>query len=175
MRIDVGHIMAGALAGVLALVSAGVLSGAERHVMGPRVPADKLDEARTLTSPLPHSPELIEKGKALYEAKGGCVNCHGKEGRGDGPIAGELNPSPRNFHHHGFWRHRTAGEIFWVIKNGSPATAMIGFGSQLSDEEIWTVIRYLGTFAGGHGPRGGGQRGPRGGGGECCAQQEQTP
>jgi len=148
---------------------------AERHPMPPRVPDDKLAEARALTSPLPDSPDVTEKGKVLYEGKGGCVNCHGKEGRGDGPVAGELNPSPRNFHHHGFWRHRTEGEIFWVIKNGSPGTAMIGFNGQLTDEEIWTVMRYLRTFSGGHGPRGGGRRGPMGGGDECCAQQEQTP
>lgn len=160
-----------ALAGVLAFGGAHALFGAERHPMPPRVPAEKLAEARALTSPLPDSPELIEKGKALYEGKGGCVNCHGKEGRGDGPVARELDPSPRNFHHHGFWRHRTDGEIFWVIKNGSPGTAMIGFGSQLTDEEIWTVIEYLRSFADGRGPHGMGRRGPRGGGTppeECC-------
>ena len=84
--------------------------------------------------------------------------------------------SPRNFHHHGFWRHRTEGEIFWVIKHGSPGTSMIGLGSQLSDEEIWTVMRYLRTFTGGHGPRGGmGRRGPRDGDSECCSDQERTP
>ena len=94
----------------------------------------------------------MEQGRALYEGKGGCFNCHGKGGMGDGPAAAALNPSPRNFHHRGFWRHRTEGEIFWVIKHGSPGTAMIGFGSQLSDEEIWTVIRYLGTFGEVRGP-----------------------
>jgi mono/diheme cytochrome c family protein len=168
--------MAGGLAGALALFSAGMLSAEERHMMPPRVPADRLDEARAMKSPLPDSSDLIEKGKALYEGKGGCVNCHGKEGRGDGPVARELDPSPRNFHHHGFWRHRTDGEIFWVIKNGSPGTAMIGFNGQLTDEEIWTVMRYLRTFAGAHGPRGGmGRRGPEGSKGECCEKQEQTP
>lgn len=137
-------------------------TAAERHMMPPRVPADKLAEARALTNPVPSSPEMAEKGKALYEGKGGCVTCHGKSGLGDGPAAAALNPSARNFHHHGFWRHRTEGEIFWVIKNGSPGTAMIGFGSQLSDEEIWTVIRYLRTFGERRGPHRGMGPGPRG-------------
>jgi mono/diheme cytochrome c family protein len=159
-----------------AIMVGGVVSGEERHPMPPRVPADKLAEARALTSPLPDSPDVVEKGKTLYEGKGGCVNCHGKEGRGDGPVARELSPSPRNFHHRGFWRHRTEGEIFWVIKHGSPGTAMIGFNGQLTDEEIWTVMRYLRTFAGARGPQGGmGRRGPEGGKGECCEKQEQTP
>ena len=43
---------------------------AERHMMQPRVPADKLAEARALTSPLPNSPEIVEQGKALYNGKG---------------------------------------------------------------------------------------------------------
>lgn len=140
---------------VLLIGGALPVSAGERHMMPSPVPADQLAAARVLKSPLPVSPEVTEKGKALYAGKGGCVNCHGKDGRGDGPAAGQLNPSPRNFHHHGFWRHRTEGEIFWVIKHGSPGTAMVGFGSQLTDEEIWTVIHYLRTLAESHGPRGG--------------------
>ena len=136
---------------IMAMIVAGPAVAAERHIMHPRVPADKLAEARALTSPLPDSPEIVEKGKALFEGKGTCFNCHGMDGGGNGPAAAQLDPSPRNFHHHGFWRHRTEGEIFWVIKNGSPGTAMIGFGPVLSDEEIWSVIQYERTFAGGHG------------------------
>lgn len=149
------------------------VDAAEQHMMAPRVPPDKLQEARALQNPLPDSSETIEKGKTLYAGKGGCFNCHGKSGQGDGPAAVGLDPSPRNFHHHGFWRHRTEGELFWVIKNGSAGTSMIGFGTVLSDEEIWSVIRYLRTFAGSHEPgegmgpgRGMGRMGGRGDG--CC-------
>jgi mono/diheme cytochrome c family protein len=153
---------------------------AEQHMMQPRVPADKLAEARSLASPLPDSPETVEKGKALYNGKGTCVNCHGQSGAGDGPVAASLNPSPRNFQHHGFWRHRTEGEIFWVIKHGSPGTSMIGFGGVLTDEEIWAIIQYEQRFAGEHGPgrgmgprRGMGGMGPGGAG--CCADQDPKP
>jgi len=170
---------------------------AERHMMQPRVPADKLAEARALTSPLPSSPEIVAQGKALYNGKGACFNCHGKDGDGNGPVAAKLDPSPRNFQHHGFWRHRTEGEIFWVIKNGSVGTSMVGFGGQLTDEEIWSIIQYERSFAGEHGPgmmehgagmgpmmgpsgrrgmEGMGQHGPRGGmgphEGQCCDRSE---
>jgi mono/diheme cytochrome c family protein len=120
-------------------------------MMMPRVPADKLEEARALTSPLSPSPDIVEKGKAIYEDKGGCVNCHGGSGRGDGPGAATLKPPPRVFRSHGFWRHRSEGEIFWVIKYGSPGTGMIPFGGMLSDEEIWTVMQYERSFAAGNG------------------------
>ena len=124
----------------------------ERNLMEPRVPADKLAEARALTNPLPNEPDVIEKGKALYNRKGTCSNCHGSTGRGDGIAAMGLEPSPRNFHDHGFWRHRTDGEIFWVIKHGSPGTAMIVLDDVLTDEEIWAIIRYEQSLAGDHGP-----------------------
>jgi mono/diheme cytochrome c family protein len=155
---------------VLVGATASQAESAERHLMSPRVPADKLAEARALTSPLPDSPEIVEKGKSLYNGKGTCFNCHGKDGAGNGPAAIGLDPTPRNFHHRGFWRHRTEGEIFWVIKHGSPGTSMVGFGDRLSDEEIWTIIQYERSFAGEHGRgrmgHGGGMgpmRGPRGG------------
>lgn len=125
---------------------------AERHMMQPVVPADKLAEARALRNPLAHSSEVIEQGKSVYNGKGGCVTCHGIDGDGKGPGAVSMNPAPRNFQHHGFWRHRTEGEVFWAIKYGSPGTAMIAFGSVLSDEEIWALIQYERTFAGKHGP-----------------------
>ncbi len=157
---------------VLVLAWSSLASAAERNIMMPRVPADQLSAARALKSPLPSSPEALARGKALYEGKGTCVNCHGPNGRGDGVAAANLDPSPRNFRHHGFWRHRTEGEVFWVIKNGSPGTGMLPFGGLLTDEEMWTVIRYERSFAGEHGPGMG--MGPRGRGGmgmspgSCC-------
>jgi mono/diheme cytochrome c family protein len=132
-----------------------------QQMMMPRVPADKLEEARAMTSPLSQSPEIMEQGKAIYEGKGTCANCHGVNGRGDGPGAANLNPSPRVFRSRGFWMHRTEGEIFWVIKYGSPGTSMIPFGGLLSDDEIWTVMQYERSFSegsqGGGGPEGGGR------------------
>lgn len=137
---------------VLVLAIADSAGAAERHMMQPRVPADKLAEARALKSPLSSSPEVIERGKALYHGKGTCFTCHGADGNGKGTAAANLNPAPRNFQHHGFWRHRTEGELFWVIKHGSPGTAMAGFGQVLSDEEMWALIQYERTFARRHGP-----------------------
>jgi mono/diheme cytochrome c family protein len=138
---------------LIVVVSLAIPTGAaERPMMQPRVPVDKLAEARALTSPLSSSPEIVEQGKALYNGKGACFNCHGKDGGGNGPLAAQLNPSPRNFQHHGFWRHRTEGEIFWVIKNGSVGTSMVGFGGQLTDVEIWSIIQYMHSLAGEHGP-----------------------
>ena len=147
-----------ALVAVTMLCVALPAGAAERHMMQSVVPADKLAEARALKSPLSNTPAVIEQGKAVYNGKGGCVTCHGIDGDGNGPAAASMNPSPRNFQHHGFWRHRAEGEVFWAIKYGSSGTAMIAFGSVLSDNEIWAVIQYEQTFAGVHGPGMKGQR-----------------
>ncbi len=154
-----------------ASVSASDRMGKGHGAMRPRVPADQLAEARQLTSPLPHSPETIERGKALYAGKGTCINCHGPEGAGNGPTAAQLNPPPRNFQHRGFWCHRTEGELFWVVKHGSAGTGMIGFGVQLTDEEIWALIHYERTFAKGSGHRRG--MGRQGGMGHRDARGDQ--
>lgn len=148
---------------IIVVLSLAIPVGAEeRHLMQSLVPADKLAEARAFTSPLQRSPEIVAQGQALYNGKGACFNCHGKDGSGNGPVAAQLDPSPRNFQHHGFWRHRTEGEIFWVIKHGSAGTGMIGFDGQLTDEEIWTIIQYERSFAGEHGPGMMGHDGGRG-------------
>lgn len=147
---------------VILLFMPNVLLAQGQEMMRPRVPADKLEEARALKNPLVATAEIIEKGKALYEGKGMCINCHGASGHGDGPAAANLIPPPRVFRSHGFWQHRTEGEIFWVIKNGSPGTSMISFGGLLSDEEIWTVMQYERSFVHGHGPRARDERGPMG-------------
>lgn len=137
---------------VASLCFAVVAGAAERHMMQSVVPADKLAEARALKNPLTTTPEVIENGKSVYNGKGGCVTCHGIDGDGKGPAAASMNPSPRNFQHHGFWRHRTEGEVFWAIKYGSPGTAMIAFGSILSDKEIWALIQYARAFETRHRP-----------------------
>jgi mono/diheme cytochrome c family protein len=168
---------------LLWFISGGVVSfsgAAEQHMMESRVPRDKLAEAKALVSPFQDSPEILAKGKALYEGKGTCVNCHGQSGAGDGPVSASLNPAPRNFRHHGFWRHRTEGEIFWVIKFGSPGTSMIGFEGVVTNEEIWALIQYEQRFAGEHGPRSGmgprrGKGGMGPGGDGCCTDPDSKP
>src|SRR4026208_1286540 len=100
---------------ICARVSLPAAAGAaERHMMQPRVPDEKLAEARAITSPLPSSPEIVERGKALYNGKGTCFNCHGKDGGGDGPLAAQINPSPRNLQHYGFWCQPSDGAHSWA-------------------------------------------------------------
>jgi hypothetical protein len=39
------------------------------------------------------------------------------------------------------------GELLWILKNGSPGTAMVSFIPQvLSEDEAWHVILYVRSF-----------------------------
>ncbi len=121
----------------------------EKNPIEPRVPPNERRDARALKNPIPKTPENIAKGKAIYEGKGTCFNCHGTSGKGDGPAGAILNPTPRNFTNPKFHKNRTDGEMFWVIKNGSAGTGMVPLiGTAITEEEAWFVILYERSFEG---------------------------
>ncbi|MFQ5597942.1 MAG: c-type cytochrome [Nitrospiria bacterium] len=129
---------------LLAAISMTSISFAEEADLSiRRVPLEKLEKIKALSNPFPATPENIAKGKDLYDNKGTCFTCHGKSGRGDGLAAPGFDPSPRNFTNTAFHAMRTDGELFWVIQNGIPGTAMMPMvGSVITEEEAWLVLLY---------------------------------
>ncbi|HEX5647072.1 MAG TPA: c-type cytochrome, partial [Nitrospira sp.] len=107
------------------LLSASVVGAEEKDPLKTRVPADQLADAKANKNPTASTPESIAKGKALYEGKGTCFNCHGKNGDGQGEAGKILNPSPRDFTNCKFHKKRKDGELLWIIKNGSAGTGMV--------------------------------------------------
>jgi len=125
--------------------------GADPDVLRPRVPKDQIEAARAVTNPLPATPEMIAKGKVLFEGKAFCRACHGQEGKGIlGPDIepGSLKgPLPRNFTDKAWQARRTDGELFWILKNGSPGTDMGPFiPLVVTEEEAWQLILYVRSF-----------------------------
>ncbi len=123
--------------------------GADEAVLKPRVPPDQIDEAKTWKNPLPLTEETVEKGKALFHGKAFCVTCHGRDGKGLSDIEGLRGKLPRNFTDKVWQQARTDGELFWILKNGSPGTDMASFVPLiLTEEEAWQVLTYVRSFAG---------------------------
>ncbi len=121
--------------------------GADEAVLRSRVPADKIEEARTWTNPFEATPENIDTGRGLFHGKAFCVTCHGKEGKGLGDIPGLVGKLPRNFTDRVWQAARTDGELFWILKNGSPGTDMASFVPLvLTEEEAWHVLLYVRSF-----------------------------
>src|SRR5205809_567295 len=131
----------------LMFVAATAVVAEERDPLKPRVPPDQIADAKALKNPIANTPENVAKGKALFEGKGTCFNCHGKEGKGDGPAGQILNPSPRNFTNCKFHKKRKDGEFFWVIKNGSAGTGMVPLiPAAINEDEARTIINYERSF-----------------------------
>ncbi|TKS63738.1 MAG: hypothetical protein EWM73_01128 [Nitrospira sp.] len=141
------------LSAMLALVT--IAAGAPREPTEHRVPPSAMKEALSYKAPFGEArtaePEIVAAGKKLYEGKGGCVLCHGISGKGDGPAAHMHQQPPRDFTNCAVQNEREDGELFWVIKYGSPNTGMQPLiPSLLSEEEGWKVVAYVRTFCTAH-------------------------
>ena len=139
-----------ALASLL-IVGVSGSNATERDPLQPRVPLKLLEDVRTLENPIAPTPQNIRVGKELYDGFALCSQCHGFGGKGDGAVAINrgLDPSPRDFTNPEFHAARTDGELFWVVNNGSPGTAMpkmTGPG-MINEEQAWYVINYIRTFS----------------------------
>jgi mono/diheme cytochrome c family protein len=138
------------LSGLLASFVVAQAEAADPEVLRPRVAPDQLEAARAVTNPLPTSPDMIAKGKALFEGKAFCRACHGQDGKGLGSDIkpGSLKgPLPRDFTDRDWQAARKDGELFWILKNGSKGTAMASFiPLVLTEEEAWQVLLYVRSF-----------------------------
>ena len=111
----------------------------------PRKTAKAPDEFLAKTNPLPASAEAIQAGKILYLKTAqpvACAMCHGEQGDGKGIMGAALVPPPRNFTCGSMMKDIPDGQLFWIIKNGSPETGMMSFAG-LPEEQVWQVIQYI--------------------------------
>ena len=85
-----------------------------------------------------------DNGKVVYESMG-CTFCHGHQGSGDGLMAAEMDPKPRDFTNIVKMSRISDATMFYNIRNGIPGSAMPAWG--LTDTQIGDVIDYIRTFA----------------------------
>ena len=106
-----------------------------------KAPADFLSK----TNPFPNSDATIQAGKTLFLQTAqpvACAMCHGDKGNGQGFMGAGLIPPPRNFTCGSMMKDIPDGQLFWIIKNGSPGTGMMSFAG-LPDEQVWELIHYV--------------------------------
>jgi len=104
---------------------------------------------RNMQNPLPQIAENVKAGKILFQQTAkplACMNCHGTQGDGQGPMGAALDPRPRNFTCGETMKDISDGQLFWIIKNGSIGTGMMAF-SGMPDNQIWQLIQYIRTLA----------------------------
>ena len=110
-----------------------------------QAPPEDLNKA----NPIPATPAHVQAGKKLYleTAKPlACAQCHGNKGDGQGMMGAALVPPPRNFTCGKTMKELPDGQLFWIIKNGSPGTGMMSFAG-MPDNEVWELIHYIRSLA----------------------------
>ncbi|MDX2250856.1 MAG: c-type cytochrome [Nitrospira sp.] len=125
-------------------------SGGEGAVcVQPRKTAKAPAEFLATTNPLAASSGAIAAGKTLFLKTAqpvACVMCHGEQGDGKGLMGAALVPPPRNFTCGAMMKDIPDGQLFWIIKNGSPGTGMMPFAG-LPDEQVWQLVQYIRSLA----------------------------
>jgi mono/diheme cytochrome c family protein len=104
--------------------------------------------ARNRANPLKRTGENIKAGQRLFQnaLPLACKLCHGEQGNGQGDPDFESTPTSRNFTCVPTMNALSDGQLFWIIRNGSPNTAMFGY-SDLSEEDVWRLVHYLRGFS----------------------------
>ena len=96
-------------------------------------------------NPIPPGIESVTAGQALFRTN--CAPCHGQTGRGDGPVAGTLNPRPSDLTQHAVPGIHTDAQLFEWITNGFPGSQMPAFGPRLSDTDRWHLVNFIRSLA----------------------------
>lgn len=114
-----------------------------------RVTAQAPEDIDRSKNPLEPTQKNLEAGESLFRVEAqptACKICHGVVGNGFGMMAPGLNPPPRNFTCAETMNDISDGQLFWIIKNGSPGTGMPAY-RELQDRQIWQLIHYLRRFS----------------------------
>lgn len=110
-----------------------------------KAPPEYLDR----TNPLARDAQTLEAGANLYFGRPkslNCSHCHGEKGDGRGVLASQFNPRPRNFACEETVNGIPDGQLFWIIRHGSPDTAMPP-SRNLNDQQVWQLVAYIRQLA----------------------------
>lgn len=86
-------------------------------------------------TPLPEAPE------AQFQAL--CARCHGAAGRGDGLIAGHLDPQPRDLTKAAFMKTKSRERLVTSVMEGVPGTSMAPWGRVLGVAQASALVDHV--------------------------------
>jgi mono/diheme cytochrome c family protein len=114
----------------------------ETRVAGEAVQASIARHAAKQSNPVPATNENLAAGTHIYlEA---CARCHGKSNAGPSVYGKSFYPPAPGLAQSS--TRYTEAELFWIIKYGIRNTAMPGWRSLLSDQDIWRVVIVVKSF-----------------------------
>ena len=117
----------------------GTHSRLEARIMPAVLHASIVRHASEEKNPVPLNEDTLKAGVDTYKAM--CARCHSTPD-GEASVYGQSFYPPAPKLPEGMAEY-TDSQIFWLIKHGIRNTGMPGWGSMLSDEEIWGVVSLL--------------------------------
>ncbi len=99
---------------------------------------DKVKEAVDI-----NSSAAANAGRGIYMQN--CAQCHGVEGRGNGPTSVSMQKKPANFTRP-FYKSYDDATWFWRVAEGVPGTRMPRWYKSLSDESMAYVAAFVKTL-----------------------------
>ena len=82
---------------------------------------------------------LVDEGFDHYKEM--CIACHSSPAGGQSETGVGLNPpAPELSDAAKDW---TAGELYWIVKNGVKMTGMPAYGPTHSERELWGIVAFL--------------------------------
>lgn len=106
------------------------------------------DRLNAMNNPVPLDKQSLDHGKTAYNTT--CISCHGREGKGNGPVADKwqgpnipslVSDASRNY---------SDGELYQIISHGKGT--MWSYKSQLRPMERWAVVHWIRVLQRAHHP-----------------------
>jgi mono/diheme cytochrome c family protein len=111
---------------------------------------EKPGEPIKMTPETPDTPDSVARGKELYQKTLKCFECHGNEGRGDGPSASTLrdnlgNPiKPFDFTEGTRFKCGSTDEdLFRIFMTGLDGTPMPSWADYMDGNQAWDLVHYI--------------------------------
>ena len=101
-----------------------------------------------IPAPPPATPELLARGRTLFRTAK-CWECHGNEGKGDGPSAGQLKSDagfpihPTDLTRGQFKGGADVRDVFRALSTGLNGTPMPSFAESLTEPERWALSYHV--------------------------------
>jgi mono/diheme cytochrome c family protein len=91
----------------------------------------------------------LEHGRGIYKSK--CAGCHGDSGRGDGPAAGVMKPSPRDHTDRTYMSTLSDEDLAKVVKMGGAIKGkpLMPSSPDLKEADLAAVVAYTRSLSGG--------------------------
>jgi mono/diheme cytochrome c family protein len=93
-------------------------------------------------NPIPPTAENLREGEHEYDEH--CAVCHGLDGSAENRVGGDFHP-PITRLSRGV-KFLSDGQFYFIVSNGIRMTAMPGFATRHSSDDLWKIILWVRHF-----------------------------